>query len=615
MEPIIGFDPLRTISIYESRSLIIVAGLCHQSHRYHLLEIKRSLGSSDASHEMVSHPVTYSELEMNSVIATAKCVSIISNAFCIFGFIQLVESRYIVVITKAQAVANLHNHDLFTVTETNLLPMTYKVRNTMDESRYKSILQNMNLANNDFYFSYDYDLTKSMQQQAVSAEILNIRRSESLETKFVWNHYALKSFTGYDTGERAESVTMENPSSTPATGLERWMVPVIHGFLRQKIVRLETGDTLKYTLIARRSRLFAGTRYLRRGVDSDGFTANEVETEQIITRNVDSNMKVFRSSSLCQIRGSIPLYWYHTNLFVPSPDIKVNELDYGYDAALLHFNMLKHSFGSNITVLNLVRTQNSAREVVVGQAFSDLITSLNEHYGEIVDSDATVEKVKATESQHIADVVKEKNNLAVDAVGADNKVEYVAFDFHGTPHSTLFSQLDQLCEEIFPRSGFFLMAQRGGAVKGEKEAEKEGEMEGSSRYVPWCVYREEGHHDVEAQGNASRIGAGKGTVAGTGTGTAMQGEEKSLFPLPYSTRGETGDLSNQNQISYDDSGMGMGPGFPVGVLQTGVLRTNCVDCLDRTNVSQFCYARHSLYHQLRALGDSEDSPNVFFAVY
>jgi hypothetical protein len=27
------------------------------------------------------------------------------------------------------------------------------------------------------------------------------------------------------------------------------------------------------------------------------------------------------------------------------------------------------------------------------------------------------------------------------------------------------------------------------------------------------------------------------------------------------------------------------------VLQVGVLRTNCIDCMDRTNVANFCFGR------------------------
>lgn len=36
------------------------------------------------------------------------------------------------------------------------------------------------------------------------------------------------------------------------------------------------------TLIARRSRHYAGVRYLKRGVNIEGNVANEVETEQIV---------------------------------------------------------------------------------------------------------------------------------------------------------------------------------------------------------------------------------------------------------------------------------------------------------------------------------------------
>jgi hypothetical protein len=36
--------------------------------------------------------------------------------------------------------------------------------------------------------------------------------------------------------------------------------------------------------------------------------------------------------------------------------------------------------------------------------------------------------------------------------------------------------------------------------------------------------------------------------------------------------------------------------------QRGVLRTNCIDCLDRTNVSQYAYGLVALGRQLHAFG-------------
>ena len=38
------------------------------------------------------------------------------------------------------------------------------------------------------------------------------------------------------------------------------------------------------------------------------------------------------------------------------------------------------------------------------------------------------------------------------------------------------------------------------------------------------------------------------------------------------------------------------------MFQNGVLRTNCIDCLDRTNVAQYAYGLVALGRQLHAFG-------------
>lgn len=43
--------------------------------------------------------------------------------------------------------------------------------------------------------------------------------------------------------------------------------------------------------------------------------------------------------------------------------------------------------------------------------------------------------------------------------------------------------------------------------------------------------------------------------------------------------------------------------------QSGVLRTNCIDCLDRTNVAQYAYGLAALGRQLLAMGLT-DEPKV-----
>ena len=87
--------------------------------------------------------------------------------------------------------------------------------------------------------------------------------------------------------------------------------------------------------IARRSRHFAGTRYLKRGMNNCGQCTNEVETEQIVheelggvqptrhhytsfvqvctpphqTAQLASTAALRWSDSVRQVRGSIPLFW------------------------------------------------------------------------------------------------------------------------------------------------------------------------------------------------------------------------------------------------------------------------------------------------------------------
>jgi hypothetical protein len=61
-----------------------------------------------------------------------------------------------ILVTKAEKIASIHGNYIYTIKETALVPIVYKIRNTMEEGKYKNILQNLNLCNG-FYFSYSYD--------------------------------------------------------------------------------------------------------------------------------------------------------------------------------------------------------------------------------------------------------------------------------------------------------------------------------------------------------------------------------------------------------------------------------------------------------------------------
>jgi hypothetical protein len=69
-------------------------------------------------------------------------------------------------------------------------------------------------------------------------------------------------------------------------------------------------------------------------------------------------------------------------------------------------------------------------------------------------------------------------------------------------------------------------------------------------------------------------------------------------------------LSSTTNDMYSPSGS-VPPWRNKILLQNGICRTNCVDCLDRTNAAQFVFGKRALGHQLYALG-IVDCPNLDF---
>ena len=118
---------------------------------------------------------------------------------------------------------------------------------------------------------YTYLLPASLQAQAVRADGETVAVNE----QFTWNHYLLEVLaTGVNGGAR------RGGGGGPASFVSEWCTPVVQGYFGSRSLFVAAGDGgrrhLRATLIARRSRHFAGTRFLRRGVNADGHVANEV---------------------------------------------------------------------------------------------------------------------------------------------------------------------------------------------------------------------------------------------------------------------------------------------------------------------------------------------------
>ena len=233
------------------------------------------------------------------------------------------------------------------------------------EQRYVSLFQFVDLSK-DFYFSYAYDLTQTLQhvmhaQAPLSSQdpAADIPPNEpSRRSSYAWNHKLVKELR-----------------DALGSSAGRWCVTLVHGAFVQRTCAL-FGRSLVVTLIARRSRHFAGTRYLKRGASDTGAVANDVELEQI-THAPGYGAGGF--ASYVQVRGSIPIFWTQaTSVTLPKPPIIVDRVDPTYTASQKHFADLLERYGGPCMVLDLTKhVERRARETVVSAEFRRAIECVN----------------------------------------------------------------------------------------------------------------------------------------------------------------------------------------------------------------------------------------------
>ncbi len=130
------------------------------------------------------------------------------------------------------------------------------------------------------------------------------------------------------------------------------------------------------TLISRRSIKRPGLRYLRRGVDDNGDTANSVETEQMLSSpDWQSKDRVY---SFVQFRGSIPLYFSQSPYsFKPAPVLQ-HSTTTNHAAFKRHMTSLEGRYGG-IQIASLVNKHGV--EANIGEEYQKHVEQLDEENG------------------------------------------------------------------------------------------------------------------------------------------------------------------------------------------------------------------------------------------
>ncbi|KAK3323540.1 SacI homology domain-containing protein [Cercophora scortea] len=374
---------MHKFSLYETASRFYIVGGDVTEKRYRILKIDRTIDDA-ADLSITDDKTIYTQKDMNQLLDTIDDgnkgtggLRLRCTAWGLLGFIRFTGPYYMLLITKKSTVAMIGGHYVYQIDGTDLIPLTspsFKTdqRNT-EESRFLGILNNLDLTRS-FYYSYSYDITHTLQhnitrERTALANGQPCTADDDFNSMFVWNNHLLQ------------------PVTKLINAPYDWCRPIIHGYIDQAAVSIY-GRTAHITIIARRSRHFAGARFLKRGANDLGYVANDVETEQIVSEALTTSFhgpgpKFFANptyTSYVQHRGSIPLYWTQDNTGVtPKPPIELNLVDPFYTAAALHFDNLFERYGAPIYALNLVKArERTPRESKLLDEYTRAIEYLNQ---------------------------------------------------------------------------------------------------------------------------------------------------------------------------------------------------------------------------------------------
>ena len=370
------FSYIKKIKIFENDNYFYFIGIHNIDKTLHLLSFKKikfdnenkTLSFSFVLKDIINHKEkVFPKTSLQDVIeqlqkVTHQKLRFISDSYGCFGFVKFFLGYYAILITEITKVGKIGRHIINRVEKVNVYPL-FSVHNSLFqdplynlENKYLSLFKNFDFSR-QIFFSYSYDMTKTLQRnfvEKVKQDIVpNYSNTYSSSEKnsndnksnlkmisnnnFLWNDYHLKEFAS----------VLDSPNL--------WLLFCIYGFFEQTECNI-FGLRLLVTVIARRNRHFAGTRYLKRGINNDGNVANDVETEQILEEKSTTWSDQPMISSFIHIRGSVPIYWYQEhNSLLPKPNIKVNLTDIRFDATKRHFALLTERYGHPCIVCNLTK--------------------------------------------------------------------------------------------------------------------------------------------------------------------------------------------------------------------------------------------------------------------
>mmetsp|Transcript_1848 Transcript_1848/g.3294 ORF Transcript_1848/g.3294 Transcript_1848/m.3294 type:complete len:886 (-) Transcript_1848:108-2765(-) len=439
----------------------------------------------------------------------------------------------------------------------------------------------------DFYFSQKplvYDVTRTTQGNE-QLHLFYDHRNNSIprtrsarravysstfrdsDSRFFWNKLTINPLiTAIEQLNATENIQNDI--------LNTWITPITSAAISSFPFRLNN-QSYSLSLISRRSRCRQGPRLLVRGIDTQGDVANFVETEQILRKRNGNEV-----ASFVQVRGSIPLFWEQTDRFMPKPRISLQH-DYAHAT--------DHADASSTHLRGLY--QRYVRRYMSGVVSASLHTSdgmfkahRDSHHARVANA------VPSIVLLNLIDKVSSQGDIGRFMIRVLDKI---ATRTGKKPSDSVFSDRHEVtvCNYSFTVS----KSSRGSTTprRGTQRSKLSTFPSPSATSLRHVWYDFHHHRQGPALPSAATSSHTQGTTRDVLSYIAdVLSSNSSFF------------LSSRNVPVIRNQSIKTESSEQPTLQQTRIIRTNCVDSLDRTNVVQSEIARNIIFRQLQLLDPS-----------
>jgi hypothetical protein len=279
------------------------------------------------------------------------------------GLVKRDQREYLLLIEECSLMGQILKSNVFRVDQIIAIPLQHEANQA--DLEHVALIESL-VKDKSFYFSYNYNLTNSLQ-----TNVNNLIKTDEEESKGLQKKGGSDVFWGnYDTDLVFNRSLCAEWNSSTTEQLWSFIVPLMYGYVYIHALHFDNNKA-EFVLISRKDCNRLGRRFVSRGLDEKGNSSNFIESEHIIVHYEEDT---YRVASHIQIRGSIPLLWTQTPTLKYAPKLEINEDESkSKSAAQKHFDTKIKKYGKHV-LINLIDKKGS--QLKIGEAFTKLVQDL-----------------------------------------------------------------------------------------------------------------------------------------------------------------------------------------------------------------------------------------------